>query len=343
MESGETAPARARAAIAGELAALEARRRAALASGWQGALALVLGPALGIAPLLLVAWTAVELAPGVTEPALRRIARAAFQASPPALIGAALVLWPALGMAGGVIAFRRLWISPRAAYLHEYKRRVYSAVCAAHFPGIVYEPAGGIPWRAFDESRLFPFASNSYASEDRFRGRYGATEVCFAEAVAQRSERRGFGENRETVWITYFRGLVFIADFNKHFHSTTRLLPRDSGAAPVSGEKRIALEDPRFEAVFQTWSSDAIDARYVLSFSLMERLMTLNERHPGLRARFEGGRLLLLLPLTVDRFEPSIERSAHDVGQVERFVAELRECLGVVDALNLDTRIWSKR
>jgi hypothetical protein len=227
--------------------------------------------------------------------------------------------------------------------VHDYKQRVYTAACRAHFPGLTYEPEGGMPWRVVDESGLFPFASDVYWSEDRFSGRWGATDVCFAEAVAQREERRGFGKERETVFVTYFRGIVFIADFNKHFHSTTRLLPRGEAGARAAGEARVVLEDPRFEAVFEAWSTDQNDARYVLSLSLMERLTALAERSPGLRARFHAEQLLLLLPSARDRFEPSLYRSAEDLGQIAEFSADVRACLGIVEALNLDTRIWTKR
>jgi hypothetical protein len=209
-------------------------------------------------------------------------------------------------------------------------------------PASRISPGEGIHWRVVDESGLFPFASDVYASEDRFLGRRGATDVCFAEAVAQREQRRGFGRDRETVYETYFRGIVFVADFNKHFHASIRLLPRDAEAGRRSGEERIRLEDPRFEALFQTWATDATNVRYVLSFSLMERLAALHVRHPELRARFHGGRLLLLLPVRGDLFEPSLNRRADDLAQIERFAAEASACLEVVDVLNLDTRIWSK-
>jgi hypothetical protein len=329
--------------LAATAAALEAQRRRAIASSGATILALIACLPVAAAPLLGLSWASVELAPGVPEPALRALGSWLLTSLPAGPLSGLLFAWCAAWLGGGAIAFRRYSLAPRAAYVREYKQRVYAAACRAHFPGIRYEPEAGIPWRVVDESGLFPFASDVYWSEDRFTGRWGATDVCFAEAVAQREERRGFGKERETVHVTYFRGIVFIADFNKHFHSTTRLLPRDESGTRAAGDARVALEDPRFEAVFETWSTDPTDARYVLSLSLMERLTALAERNPGLRARFHAERLLLLLPSARDRFEPDLTRSAEDLGQVAQFGAEVSSCLEVVGALNLDTRIWTKR
>ena len=60
-------------------------------------------------------------------------------------------------------------------------------------------------------------------------------------------------------------------------------------------EERARLEDPRFESAFDTWTTDRVDVRYILSTSVMLRLSTLNRRLPGLRARFHDERLLLRL------------------------------------------------
>jgi len=325
---------------------LESQRRRAIASYWRTLLALTPCLAVAAGPLVMLAWAGLEPAPGVADSPLRRTLHG-WLTSIPSEWGTAVVVllfvWPCAWLAGGFIVFRRYALRPRAEYLHDYKLRVYTAACAAHFPGIAYEPDAGMPWRVVDESGLFPFASDVYRSEDRFSGRWGATEVCFAEALAQRKRERGWGKDRETVYETYFRGIVFIADFNKHFHGTTRLLPRGQESVRAASDQRVELEDPRFEAVFQTWSTDPVDARYVLSPSLMERLTKLHERHPGLRARFHDERLLLLLPSARDRFEPELYRSAGDLRQVAEFTAEVRACLEAVAALDLDTRIWTKR
>jgi hypothetical protein len=85
-------------------------------------------------------------------------------------VGPILFCWPIGGLFGMGWAFRRLAMRPRDTHLGDFKRRVFTAVCDQHFLGISYEPGEGIHWRIFDESGLFPFESDAYRSEDRFRG-----------------------------------------------------------------------------------------------------------------------------------------------------------------------------
>src|SRR5262245_33931435 len=184
---------------------LEARRRGVLTrAAWTigliiGALPLVL------APLGLLAWLGLELPEDSPGAAAQFEVRSLVV---PYLdrIGIALFAAPVIWLFVAVWALRRFVWRAGLTYRAEYKDKAFAALCAQHFPQIRYEPDEGIGWRVLDDSGLFSFASDVYRSDDRFSGRYGATQICFAEAVAQRERRRGFGENRETVYETYFRG-----------------------------------------------------------------------------------------------------------------------------------------
>jgi hypothetical protein len=325
------------------LANLERQRRRAVSAWCRTVLALVACLPLLAAPFLLLAWLGSEPAPGTLG--ADRVPRARAWLDPYGdWVGLVIFCWPIAGLFGVGWGFRRFAMRPRNAYLGDYKRLVFTAVCRRHFPEICYEPEEGIHWRVFDENGLFPFESDVYRSEDRFRGHQGATEVCFAEARAERQRRRWTGTERgfEKKYETYFRGIVFLADFHKHFRSTTRLLPSGEKAASVRGEERATLEDPHFESLFQTWTTDQVDVRFILSTSTMSRLVALHARFPGMRARFHRECLLLLLPGRRDRFEPSFWRRARSQGQIRAFVDDVRACLSVVDDLHLNTRIWSK-
>jgi hypothetical protein len=317
---------------------LERQRRAAIVSQLRALVVTAAVLSLAAAPFVLLAWA---LAEGSSAAPSARTTVAAWLESrfPPLFLGA--LVWSTAWLYVVLRAWQRA-ARARAAYRADYKTLVFGAVCGVHFPGVRYDPEGGMPWRLLDDSGLFPFVSDSYRSEDRFEGRWGATAVAFSEAVAQRTVTRGFGKNRRTENETYFRGLVFHADFNKHFASRTRLVPRGEDFTRVRDEQPTVLEDPSFASAFETWTTDQVEARYVLSPSLMERLTALERRFPRLRALFADGELLLLLPSGYDRFETSLLVGARSRAQIESFVKNVRACLDVVDALALNTRIWSK-
>ena len=320
---------------------LERKRRRAVIAYWGTVLALVMCLPVLAAPFLFLAWLGIHPAPGSLSADLLLQARAWIEPYKD-WVGPVLFCWPAAGLLAMAWAFRRFAMRPRHTYIGEYKRLVFTAVSRQHFPQLVYEPAEGIHWQLFDASGLFPYTSDAYRSEDRFTGRWGSTEVCFAEANAERKRRHWADKDLDTVYETYFHGIVFIADFNKHFRSTTRLLPKGVKVARAPGEERAILEDPHFESAFETWTTDQVDVRYILSTSMISRLSALNRRFPGLRARFHDEHLMLLLPSPIDRFEPSLYRVARSRTQIEAFVSDVRACLSLVDDLNLNTRIWSK-
>lgn len=333
-------PSAAAASLAA-LAELESlRHRTLIRAAWTIGLAIATLP-LAIAPLAFVAWLGMELPP--ESPGA--VAQAQWHTLvTPYLdrVGVALFAAPVVWLVATVVCLRAFVWRASYRYRAEYKQRVLTAVCEQHYPGLRYAPGEGIAWRVLDDSGLFPFVSDVYSSDDRFSGRVGATDVCFAEAVAQLKRTRGWGENRDTVYETFFRGIIFSADFNKHFAGTTRLLPRGEPGRHGAGEEPAHLEDPRFSALFDVWTTSQIEVRYLLSPALMEHFAELHRRFPKLRAKFAAEHLLLLLPDPRDRFEPSLFARAASSNQLDGFVADVARVLGVVTTLDLDTRIWSK-
>lgn len=237
--------------------------------------------------------------------------------------------------------YRRHALGPVRAYERDYKQRVFNAICELHFPGLRYNVDGYIGYDEFEATKLFPYPVDVYQSEDYFEGRLGQTDIRFAEVMAQRERRRLIGKPKR-YYETYFDGIVLVADFHKHFHSTTRLVPEGAKLEGVRGQKPVVFEDPEFEALFEAVSTDQIDVRYILSPSMMQRFVQLSRRFPKLRAKFENENLILMLPSARDHFQTSIHQHPGCKDQINRFVRDLKMILPVVEELNLNTRIWSK-
>lgn len=255
-------------------------------------------------------------------------------------------LGSAIWLFGGLVALGRFFVrrgrQPGWNYVHNFKSVVLNHLCEVHFPGLAYDPQGYVGYDEFDGTKLFAHTSDEYRSEDYFAGAVGNTDVRFAEVVAKR-ERRAFRKGRlETYLDEFFHGLVFVAEFHKHFHCTMRLVPRDEKLAKVRGQQVVVMEDPDFEEAFATVSTDQVDAHYILSTSMVGRIVKLNGRFPGMRALFKDDKLVLALPSFGDKFEPSLYSRARSPEQLATFVADIRKLLLIVEELDLNTRIWSK-
>jgi hypothetical protein len=114
---------------------------------------------------------------------------------------------------------------------------------------------------------------------------------------------------KRTSYRTVFRGLLVVCDFDKRFQGTTvvtkdRTLLGNVFAGLLREGKRVELESPDFEKVYEVYSDDQVEARYILTPGFMERLLELREvlgKTPTLG--FLDKRLYLVLPTGSDSFE----------------------------------------
>ena len=243
-----------------------------------------------------------------------------------------------------VLVLRALYASRKRRYIRQYKASVFGTVCARLFPQMEFKPDEGISWQEFDGTELFEHESETYYSEDRFEGMQGKTNVQLAEAIAKRRKLKVDTDGIGTREVVFFRGLFMIADFHKHFRSRIRILPEGEKKRRWRGEELVEMEDPEFEAEFVVFGTDQVDARYVLSSSMLRRILDLKRRwRTDIRLAFKESCVYMTIQHNRDWFEPSFFSSARNRLQIEEFVDELDFCLGLVDDLNLNTRIWSKR
>jgi len=321
---------------------LESQRVAALKAFWLTSATCLLLIPLALLPFVGLAFVMIEHPAGSGLASLVQSGRGMIEPYLSAVVVGAFI-WFGIGAWLLCRLFVRRARQPVWNYIRSFKLQVFTQLCDVHFPGLSYDPEGYIGYDRFDATKLFPYSSDAYNSEDYFSGRVGQTDVHFAEVVAKRERRRLNDGSIETYLDTFFRGLVFVADFHKHFHSSTRLVPRGEKLLEVRGQETVILEDPEFEAAFATLSTDPIDARYVLSTSMVSRFVDLKRRIPGLRALFEDEKLVLVLPSDRDHLEPSLYCRATSSRQLDGFVRDICSVLRIVEALNLNTRIWSKR
>ncbi len=239
-------------------------------------------------------------------------------------------------------------------YKAEFKQRIISKIITFLEPGLRYSPQGLIDRQTFKTSTLFKHSIDRYRGEDRVDGTIGQTQVAFSEIHAEYKTSSGTGKDRKTEWHTIFKGLFFIADFNKHFKGQTVVLPDTAEKLfggfgkmlqswNMSRDDLIKLEDVEFEREFVVYGSDQIEARYILSTSLMQRILEF-KRKTGTKIylSFTGSNVYVALPMTKNLFEPKVMSSIMDFEPILDYARDLSLAVAIVEDLNLNTRIWSK-
>ncbi|WP_297447825.1 DUF3137 domain-containing protein [uncultured Alistipes sp.] len=235
--------------------------------------------------------------------------------------------------------------APSSELNRYYKRRIVArivrAVCGEQ---ATFDPADGIAEETFRACGLFDTRPDRYRSEDLVCGSSGQTPFRFAEVHAQ--ERRTTTDSKgrtRTHWVDIFRGFLFLADFHKDFRGRT-LVCRDSWFRLRFDDcRRVRLENPQFEQLFDVYSNDAVEARYLLSPSTMERLVRLDTRfRRGITASFHRSCIVIAIPDSTNHFEAGLWRSVRRTDRLEREFDTIRMLKGIVEDLDLNTRIWSK-
>jgi hypothetical protein len=237
----------------------------------------------------------------------------------------------------------------------EFKDRVIREVVHFVEPSLTYSPDRGISESQFRSSRLFKHSIDRYNCEDYVRGRLGKTDFEFSEVKAEYKTQSTDSKGRtRTSWHTIFDGIMFMADFNKEFRSPVVVLPdvaeRTLGrfgqwlqSKNFSRADLVKLEDPRFEEQFVVYGDDQIEARYILSTSLMERILEFKEKTgEDIYLSFVHSRLYVAIPTSDNLFEPRLLRSLMDPSMCEEYLRDLNLAVGIVEDLDLNTRIWSK-
>jgi hypothetical protein len=257
-----------------------------------------------------------------------------------------------------------IWISFQ--YKQDFKTRVIGALIKLFDSGLVYAARDCVALDVFEKSRLFSDGPpvNEYRGEDLVHGTLAATAICFSDITARHERRythiKKFGVDME-VGDKYpysscvFKGVFFSADFNKNFSGATFVLPDRAqklmgsavGHSIQSLEQHfgqlIKLEDPEFERAFVVYSDSQIEARYILTPALMRRILDYHRRvRRPLHISFVGSAINMAVDLHKNLFEPRLFRTLLKPALYETYWHDIKLLAGLVEELNLNTRIWSK-
>jgi hypothetical protein len=237
------------------------------------------------------------------------------------------------------------------SYVLEFKPAIIGRIVKFACPDLKYRPADFIPQSLFEASNIFTTQPNRYKGDDRVSGKVGDTAIDFSEIKAQRES--GSGKDKRTY--TIFHGLFFVAEFNKHFVGQTLVLPDTAQMLfghvgqmmqswNITRGNLIKLEDPEFERLFVVYGTDQVGARYILSTSLMARIVEFRKKtDKDIYISFLYSKIAIAIPYDRQLFEPKLFTTLLDYDVICEYFNDLQLAIGIVEDLNLNTRIWSKQ
>ena len=236
-----------------------------------------------------------------------------------------------------------------------YKSQVVGRMISFIDPSLTYDHSRCVSENLYHQSKLFTQNINKYKGDDLVSGTLGKTKITFCELLTQHEKETTSRDGTKSKTVTtVFRGIFFIADFNKKFIGETFVLPDVAegwlGSVGTMLQKMnmvrpqlVKLEDVEFEKEFAVYGTDQVEARYILSTALMERIMAFRKAtKKRISVSFINSQIFIAIPLAENLFEAPLFSSMINFNKVSEYYNYLAMCVGIVEILDLNTRIWSK-
>lgn len=178
-------------------------------------------------------------------------------------------------------------------------------------------------------------------SDDYFKGSFDDVGITISEMKLI----RGLSRDRKTI----FKGLFIKLDLNKKISSHTviienlSLCPKLFSELPVifPSLEKIKLEDPDFNKQFDVFSTDQVEARYILTTSFMERFKHLKEifNTNHIRASFQNNSVLIAISSNKDLFVlGDVTKPVTDTQEVQTLFEEFAAVLSLIEVLKLNIK-----
>ncbi len=237
-------------------------------------------------------------------------------------------------------------------YTAEFKNKIIEPLITELDANLRYTPSLHVSQRLFEKSNLFTSSPDRLSGNDFVRGSIDDIPIQFSDIHAEKKHKNS--KNGDT-WSTIFQGIFIVAEFNKHFKAKTIVLP-DSAQSTFgdligswlqsnnfSRDELVKMDSTEFEEEFVVYSSDQIEARYILSHSLMQRLLNFKKKssHP-VYISFIDSSIHMAIEYDKDLFEPSIFRSLLDYKIAMEYVQTLHLAISIIDELKLNEKLWTK-
>lgn len=179
---------------------------------------------------------------------------------------------------------------------------------------------------------------NSLRSDDYFEGTHRGLRVVISENKLIRKSNRSS--------TTVFEGLFIKMDLNKNFYGHTIVFENNLVKSLLTqtldpSMEKVELEDPEFNKLFDVYTQDQVEARFILTTTFIERFKNLRTvyKSKNIRASFLNNAILIALPCKKDMFllgkltKPIVDASGFQL-LFEEFVA----VLSLAELLNLDSK-----
>ena len=229
-------------------------------------------------------------------------------------------------------------------YVQAFKNKAILNIVDTLLPEMKYLPNKYIDEHVFRQSGLLKLPSlDYYNGEDWFAGQIGETGLMMSKiCAAVKYDNQYYSENIDgKSYKVLFKGIFMVADFHKHFKGQTFLY---TGKPKANKHlQKVVMENVEFEKQFTVYSTDEVEARYLLSPNMQERIIALKRKfHQPIHLSFIDSCLCILIE-KASIIDVDVKDSLLKVTTFQKYYDKMQFLFSIIEDLNLNTRIWSKQ
>lgn len=223
-----------------------------------------------------------------------------------------------------------------------YKKKIKNDVMQtfiSFFDGFSYAEGNGLSVDEMKKSHIFPNA-DVYEADDCFEGIWQGMPLRVTEQILK-TIYYSKNKRRERV---VFQGIAVELNMNKEFDGQTVVL-KDAGFLNrfkgFKGLERITLEDPKFEKIFEVYSTNQVEARFLLTPVFMEKIVCLKDLYQGksIQLSFLNQKVLIAIDTKHNMFEPcSFFKTNLNKKKVDAVFGEFLTIFSIIDLLKIAKR-----
>lgn len=223
----------------------------------------------------------------------------------------------------------------------EFKHKYLGKIIQDTYSNCVYEMNNGVSMDYALSTRIIP-RCDRYSSEDLIKGSF--EDVDFITCDIKAEERRQYTDSKGNVhyqYVTIFLGRLLVFEFNKNFEGIT-IGSEDIFNCQTFGLKRRKFESDAFNKKYKVYTNDDLNAFYIITPQIIERLMELEQKNKG-RCSFSfiNNKFFFAINNSKDTFELSLFKKINDESMNEclKDVFSMRD---IIKDLKLNLKIYKK-
>lgn len=232
------------------------------------------------------------------------------------------------------------WHGIKKSFEKKVKKLIMPTLMQA-VPGFYWQETPPVKPEEIEACMIIPFAKKcSKSFDDCFLGKYRDVKV----AISECDYELGSGNNSKEI----LQGVVIKFSMNKNFEGTTVIRPKKPGYRDKHDDLKraqmseVKLEDPEFSKKYVVYSTDQIEARYLITTAFMERFKEIENAFSSkfAYASFYKDSVFIAPHTGCDLFNLcSLVKPIGNKEQFETLFNEFASILNLVDHFKLDKKL----